>query len=543
MGNNEPLLSLKNVSKEFYGNVVLQDVSFDLREGEILGLVGENGAGKTTLMRILFGMPVIAETGGFKGSIYLDGQEVHFSTPFEALDAGIGMVHQEFSLIPGFTTAENIVLNRESMHPSLLNDVFGDRMSILDRPAIKKRAVGAIEKLGVKLDPNMLVSEMPVGHKQFTEIAREISRDKSRILVLDEPTAVLTESEAEVLLESLRRLAKEGVAIIFISHRLQEVVEVADRVVVLRDGLAVKDVPSKGVTIKDIASWMVGRSMAGDAAGAKEVRTFAEEILSVQNLWVDMPGETVRDVSVSVRKGEIFGIGGLAGQGKLGIPNGIMGLYPAGGKVTLHGKDIALNAPAKALKAGMSFVSEDRRGVGLLLDESLDWNIAFTAMQIHGQYLKPILGGIFTQRDDKGMETLCKEYIELLDIKCTSSRQKAKELSGGNQQKICLAKAFAMKPDLLFVSEPTRGIDVGAKKLVLDTLRKYNREYGTTIVMISSELEELRSICDRIAIIDEGKIAGILPPTADVAEFGILMAGLGASEAAPAVAGQEATNA
>ena len=543
MGNNEPLLSLKNVSKEFYGNVVLQDVSFDLREGEILGLVGENGAGKTTLMKILFGMPVIAETGGFKGSIYLDGQEVHFSTPFEALDAGIGMVHQEFSLIPGFTTAENIVLNRESMHPSLLNDVFGDRMSILDRPAIKKRAVGAIEKLGVKLDADMLVSEMPVGHKQFTEIAREISRDKSRILVLDEPTAVLTESEAEVLLESLRRLAAEGVAIIFISHRLQEVVEVADRIVVLRDGLAVKDVPSKGVTIKDIASWMVGRSMAGDAAGAREVRKFDEEILSVEHLWVDMPGETVRDVSASVRKGEIFGIGGLAGQGKLGIPNGIMGLYPAGGKVKLHGRDIALNAPAKALKAGMSFVSEDRRGVGLLLDESLDWNIAFTAMQIHGQYLRPILGGIFTQRDDKGMETLCKEYIELLDIKCTSSRQKAKELSGGNQQKICLAKAFAMKPDLLFVSEPTRGIDVGAKKLVLDTLRKYNREYGTTIVMISSELEELRSICDRVAIIDEGKIAGILPPTADVADFGILMAGLGASEAAPAMAGQEAPNA
>jgi simple sugar transport system ATP-binding protein len=543
MGNNEPLLSLKNVSKEFYGNVVLQDVSFDLREGEILGLVGENGAGKTTLMKILFGMPVIAETGGFKGSVYLDGQEVHFSTPFEALDAGIGMVHQEFSLIPGFTTAENIVLNRESMHPSLLNDVFGDRMSILDRPAIKKRAVSAIDKLGVKLDADMLVSEMPVGHKQFTEIAREISRDKSRILVLDEPTAVLTESEAEVLLESLRRLAKEGVAIIFISHRLQEVVEVADRIVVLRDGLAVKDVPSKGVTIKDIASWMVGRSMAGDIAGAKEVRKFDEEILSVEHLWVDMPGETVRDVSASVRKGEIFGIGGLAGQGKLGIPNGIMGLYPAGGKVTLHGKDIALNAPAKALKAGMSFVSEDRRGVGLLLDESLDWNIAFTAMQIHGQYLKPIMGGVFTQRDDKGMETLCKEYIELLDIKCTSSKQKAKELSGGNQQKICLAKAFAMKPDLLFVSEPTRGIDVGAKKLVLDTLRKYNREYGTTIVMISSELEELRSICDRIAIIDEGKIAGILPPTADVADFGILMAGIGASEAAPAMAGQEATNA
>ena len=545
MGQNGPLLSLKNVSKEFYGNVVLQDVNFDLREGEILGLVGENGAGKTTLMKILFGMPVIAETGGFKGTILLDGEETRFSSPFDALDAGIGMVHQEFSLIPGFTTTENIVLNRESMRPSLLNDAFGARMSILDRPAMKKRAESAISKLRVKLDSDMLVSEMPVGHKQFTEIAREISRNKSRLLVLDEPTAVLTESEAAVLLVSLRKLAKEGVAIIFISHRLQEVVEVADRIVVLRDGFAVKDVPSSGVTIKDIASWMVGRSVSSDAARRDEAKKFGERILSVDHLWVDMPGETVRDVSFEVRQGEIFGIGGLAGQGKLGIPNGIMGLYAAGGSVRLRDKAIELNMPAAALKAGMAFVSEDRRGVGLLLDESLDWNIAFTAMQVHKQYLKPVLGGLFSLRDEAGMMGLCKEYIKLLDIKCTSSKQKAKELSGGNQQKICLAKAFALKPDLLFVSEPTRGIDVGAKKLVLDTLRKYNSEYGTTIVMVSSELEELRAVCDRVAIIDEGRIAGILPPTADVAEFGILMAGITepASGGEGASAAEEAPNA
>jgi len=544
MGQNGPLLSIKNISKEFYGNVVLHDVSFDLHEGEILGLVGENGAGKTTLMRILFGMPVIAETGGFNGTILIDGQEARFSNPFDALDAGIGMVHQEFSLIPGFTTTENIVLNRESMHPSLLNNVFGDRMSILDRSVMKKRAESAIAKLGVKLDSSMLVSEMPVGHKQFTEIAREISREKTRVLVLDEPTAVLTESEAEVLLGSLKRLAKEGVGIIFISHRLQEVVEVADRIVVLRDGLAVKNVPSSGVTIKDIASWMVGRSVSADVR-SEEARNLGAEILSVEHLWVDMPGETVRDVNFSVRSGEIFGIGGLAGQGKLGIPNGVMGLYPAGGAVRLHDKEVVLNAPALALNAGMAFVSEDRRGVGLLLEESLDWNIAFTAMQIHGQYLKPILGGLFTQRDEKAMYCLCEEYIKLLDIKCTSSKQKAKELSGGNQQKICLAKAFALKPDLLFVSEPTRGIDVGAKKLVLDTLRKYNREYGTTIVMVSSELEELRAICDRIAIIDEGSIAGVLPPSADIAEFGILMAGVSDSptKTKRADAPQEAMNA
>jgi simple sugar transport system ATP-binding protein len=173
----------------------------------------------------------------------------------------------------------------------------------------------------------------------------------------------------------------------------------------------------------------------------------------------------------------------------------------------------------------MAFVSEDRRGVGLLLDESLDWNIAFTAMQVRGDFLRPVLGGLFKIRDEAGMRALTEEYVKALDIKCTSPKQKAKELSGGNQQKICLAKAFAVKPDLLFVSEPTRGIDVGAKKLVLDTLLRYNRDFGTTIVMVSSELEELRSICDRIAIVDEGRIAGILPPTAELSEFGFLMSG------------------
>jgi simple sugar transport system ATP-binding protein len=525
MGQDRPLLSFEHVSKEFYGNVVLHDVSFDLHAGEIVGLVGENGAGKTTLMRILFGMPVIAETGGFKGKVLIDGAEVTFASPFDALDAGIGMVHQEFSLIPGFTTTENILLNRESMRPSLLNDVFGDRMSILDRADMRKRAQDAIDTLGVKLDPEMDISEMPVGHKQFTEIAREITREKTRILVLDEPTAVLAESEAEVLLQALRRLANRGIGIIFISHRLHEMLEVADRVVVLRDGLCVKDTPSRGVAVRDIASWMVGRSVSGERESAAEKRGFGEEFFVADHLWVDMPGETVRDVSLSVRRGEIFGIGGLAGQGKLGIPNGIMGLCAAGGNVSLAGKAQQLNRPKAALQNGMAFVSEDRRGVGLLLDESLDWNIAFTAMQVHGRYLRKYLGGAIKVRDEEAMKKLTEEYIALLDIKCTSPKQRAKELSGGNQQKICLAKAFAIKPELLFVSEPTRGIDVGAKKLVLDTLLKYNREFGMTIIMVSSELEELRSICDRIAIVDEGRIAGILPPTADIADFGVLMSG------------------
>ena len=344
---------------------------------------------------------------------------------------------------------------------------------------------------------------------------------------------MLTESEAEVLLHSLKTLAAEGIAIIFISHRLREVVELCDRVVVLRDGHKVNDFSAKGTTTKEIASQMVGRTIEGHTAAdpAAASRTLTDlapdevPLLKVENLWVDMPGETVRNVSFAVRKGEIFGLGGLAGQGKLGIPNGIMGLSPSGGAVSFKGQPVTLNAPRAALERSMAFVSEDRRGVGLLLDEGIDWNIAFTAMQVQDKYLKPMLGGLFMWRSDEEMTKLAQEYIQRLQIKCTGPRQRAGNLSGGNQQKVCLAKAFALRPELLFVSEPTRGIDIGAKMLVLDTLKQYNREYGTTIVMVSSELEELRSVCDRIAIVYEGRIEGILPHTAPIEEFGILMAG------------------
>jgi simple sugar transport system ATP-binding protein len=297
--------------------------------------------------------------------------------------------------------------------------------------------------------------------------------------------------------------------------------------VILRDGKKIEEMPAKGSSVKTIASLMVGRSVEtqGQSDKAKVDGENEPMALSVEQLWVDMPGETVRNVSFSVKKGEIFGIGGLAGQGKLGIPNGIMGLSPAGGVIKLHGKPFQIGTPYAALKRGLAFVSEDRRGVGLLLDEGIDWNITFSAMQIQNKYLKPMLGGIFLWRSDREMINIANEYIKLLDIKCTGPRQRVGNLSGGNQQKVCLAKAFALRPDILFVSEPTRGIDVGAKEIVLETLKKYNSEYGATIVMVSSELEELRSICKRIAIVYEGRIEGILPHEAPLEEFGILMAG------------------
>ena len=522
MSNQAPLLELRNIKKDFFGNQVLEDINLTLREGEVLGLVGENGAGKSTLMKILFGMNEIRETGGYGGDILLGGEKVSFATPFEALEHGIGMVHQEFSLIPGFAATENILLNREPQKKSVLSEVFGERLNTLDRRAMGERAEKAIDKMGVHIDSDMIISDMPVGHKQFTEIARELSKEQLRLLILDEPTAVLTEQEAEALLESIRGMSARGIAVIFITHRLQEILNVCDTVAVMRDGRMVQSVPAKETNVQEITRWMVGRSVNTaheDARPVPETRT----ILSIERLWVDMPGEIVRDVNLDVREGEILGIGGLAGQGKLGIPNGIMGLYDAGGKVTFDGQPIPLNSPRKCLDANLAFVSEDRRGVGLLLDESLEWNISFPAMQNQNKFLKPVLGGLVKWRDDAAIREVTQKYIEELQIRCTSSRQKAKELSGGNQQKVCLAKAFALNPKFLFVSEPTRGIDVGAKALVLKALKKFNRENGVTIVMISSELEELRQICDRIAIVSGGRIAGIRPATDSSEDFGALM--------------------
>ncbi len=535
--NTTPLLRLDHVGKEYYGNRVLSDISFSLMPGEIVGLVGENGAGKSTLLNILFGMPVISSTGGYEGDIYIDGKVANFTTPNQALAAGIGMVHQEFSLIPGFTATENILLNREVLNGSLLSYVFSPRVSTLNRDAMNQRAIRAINTLGVSINPDMTVSEMPVGYKQFIEIAREIDRKNTRLLFLDEPTAVLTEYEAEILLSALKKLARKGIAIVFISHRLHEIKDLCERIIILRDGKLITDVPSPDISTREIASLMVGRGIdrprislekstdSTNPESNSQQQGKPKKIklaLRIEHLWVDMPGETVRDVSLDIRKGEIFGIGGLAGHGKLGIPNGIMGLYPAGGNVRLFGKKLKLNRPRSALNRKMAFVSEDRRSVGLLLDEALFWNVTFTAMQVQGRFLLGI-PGIFQIRNELAMRKETRKFIEALDIKCTGTGQKAGELSGGNQQKLCLAKAFALRPEILLVCEPTRGIDIGAKTIVLNTLKEYNREHGTTIIITSSELEELRSVCNRVAIVGEGKIAGVLPASSPAEDFGMLM--------------------
>ena len=304
---------MRSIKKDFFGNQVLTDISFTLREGEVLGLVGENGAGKSTLMKILFGMDVIRETGGYGGDVLINGEKVTFNTPFDALAAGIGMVHQEFSLIPGFTATENILLNREPQKKNVISEVFGSRLNTLDYKEMDRSAAAAIEKMGVHIDANMVISDMPVGHKQFTEIARELSKEHLKLLILDEPTAVLTEKEAAALLDSIRSMSARGIAVIFITHRLQEILDVCDKVIVMRDGHVVKDTPAKETNVSDITRWMVGRSVELSAAQDVVDHSGARTIMSIRKLWVDMPGEIVRNVDLDIREGEILGIGGLVG--------------------------------------------------------------------------------------------------------------------------------------------------------------------------------------------------------------------------------------
>jgi simple sugar transport system ATP-binding protein len=519
---SDNLLRLINVSKEYSGNKVLKDINIELKRGQIHALIGENGAGKSTLMNILFGMSVIHTTGGFEGTIEIEGKVADIKSPHDAMDYGIGMVHQEFMLIPGFTIMENIKLNREITKPNLVSSIFGKRLETLDIKRMNEDTRKALDVLDMNIEEYVQVAGLPVGHMQFIEIAREIDKTGLKILVFDEPTAVLAEAEAANLLKAIKKLAGQGIGILFISHRLDEIIEVADVVTVLRDGEHVATKNIKDTNKYEIAQLMVGRSIAIDREEGRNRNIVDETILDIKDLQVAMPGERVKGVDLTVKKGEIVGIGGLAGQGKLGIANGIMGIFPAKGDVVFKGKKLTLNDPKSAINSGIAFVSEDRRGVGLLLDESIESNIAFTAMQINNEFLNNF--GPVKLKDSARIRAHANKMIKDLDIRCTSSMQRVGSLSGGNQQKVCVARALTLYPELLLVSEPTRGIDIGAKKLVLDLLKQLNNE-GMTIIMTSSELAELRSICDRILIICEGKVEGELPPDAPDAEFGLMMSG------------------
>jgi simple sugar transport system ATP-binding protein len=518
------VLEMNRIGKRYGENQVLNDVSLRVKPGEIHALLGENGAGKSTLMNILFGMPVIMETGGYQGEVHIGGELVHIKSPHQAIEHGIGMVHQEFMLIPGFSVTENIKLNRELSRANIVSRLLGHDLETLDTDRMTDDARTALDKIGIAISEAEKIKNLPVGYMQFVEIAREIDKSGIKLLVFDEPTAVLTESEADILIGVMQALADEGIGIIFITHRLAEVMKAANSVTVLRDGKLAAYRETGKTTLSELASLMVGRE--GAEAVSDNARDFPADsplAMEIEGLHVQMPGEAVRGLDLKVYDGEILGIGGLAGQGKIGIPNGIMGIYPAQGQVTLFGEQLPLNNPKGSLKRGLAMVSEDRRGVGLLLDQSIEDNIVFSAMQINGDFIGPAPLRLKSVRQ---IRQKAKEMMEELDVRATSSLQPVGTLSGGNQQKVCIARALTLNPRFLFVSEPTRGIDIGAKKLVIDTLLRLNRELKLTIVMVSSELLELKSICDRIAIVTEGRVSAILKPSASNEDFGLAMSGI-----------------
>ena len=521
----QPVLELKDISKEYAGNRVLKGVSLSLQPGEIHALVGENGAGKSTLMNVLFGMPVIRETGGYSGQVILDGNVASFRAPKEAMDAGIGMVHQEFMLIGGFSVAENIKLNREPVRPNILSRTVSRSLATLDRKKIGSESRAALDTVGMSIDEWAPVAGLPVSHLQFVEIARELDKKNLKLLVFDEPTAVLTESEADTLLALMKGLSQRGIAILFITHRLHEVMDVAHRITILRDGEVVQSLPRTDLTIERVAELMVGRPLEITAATERLKDISKEMALSIADLHVSMPGEEVHGLDLEVRRGEILGLGGLAGYGKVGVANGIMGLSRARGRVLKDGRPVPLNDPNASLQAGLAFVSEDRRGVGIMPEESIEMNIGLPAIRAQGRFLHKGLIPQWALLDAKGLRRHAEEMIRRLDVRCTGPGQSVGRLSGGNQQKVCLARAMTLEPDILLVSEPTRGIDIGAKKRVLDLLVELNREKGMTIVMTSSELAELRTICDRIAIITRGRLGAVLRPDAPDAQYGLAMAG------------------
>lgn len=522
--DSEYTLQMENIEKEYYGNKVLKGVNLSVRPGEIHALLGENGAGKSTLMNVLFGMPVIHSTGGFGGEIRINGERVETESPKVAMELGIGMVHQEFMLIPNFTITENIKLNRELTRDNCVSRLLRSKdLRTLNTAQMNADARKALGVLGIGIEEWVRIAGLPVGHMQFVEIAREIDKTGVKLLVFDEPTAVLAESEADNLIDVMKGLAKTGIAILFITHRLDEVLQAADNVTILRDGELAATRQIGETSVEELAEIMVGRRIEITGKSGEGPLEEKEVILKVERLKVDMPGEVVKGVNLEITEGEIFGIGGLAGQGKLGIANGIMGLYPSSGRVFLKGKKLNLNNTKKALNRGLAFVSEDRSGVGLLLNSSVEHNIVVTTMQVKGKFLRKL--GFFEFTDGRAVREHASRMIADLDIRCTGPHQRARQLSGGNQQKVCVARALSLDPEVLLVSEPTRGIDIGAKRLVLDLLVTLNRELGMTIIMTSSELVELRSVCHRIAIISNGQVEGILSPTASDREFGLMMAG------------------
>ena len=506
-----PALEMRGITKRYPGVVANDQISFDVKPGEIHALLGENGAGKTTLMNVLYGLARPDE-----GAILLDGQEVRITGPSDAIARGISMVHQHFMLVPVLTVAENILLGDEAM----ANAIF------LDRAEANRKIRELGQRFGFDIDPEEQVGRLSVGWQQRVEILKAIYRE-ARIVVLDEPTAVLTPQETKEIFAVLRRLANEGHSIIFISHKLYEVLEVADRITVIRRGRVVGERLPAATNEDDLAELMVGRDVAlvvdRGESHPKEVSLVVDH-LAVKN---DRGNEVVHDVSFDVRAGEIFGIAGVAGNGQDELVEAIVGLRrPNGGRITLDGRDATTLGPRDMHALGLSFVPADRHRFGLVLSYSLTDNLVLT-----DYYAVPYAHGIV--RDEAASQARAIEAIDQFDVRTPSPDVTAGTLSGGNQQKLVVAREFGRDLRLLVLDQPTRGLDVGSIEFIhRQTIKK--RDAGTAILLVSAELDEVLELSDRVAVMYRGRIVALRDgPTADREEIGLLMATGGRKVGAP----------
>ncbi len=477
------ILTMEGIDKTFPGVRALDNVQFELKRGEVHALVGENGAGKSTLMKVLAG--VYAKDAG---RIFFMGKEVEIASPRAAQHLGISMIHQELNLMPHLTVGQNIFIGREPRQR------FG---FMLDEKQTNEKAQQLFEMMHLKLDPRIKVSDLTVAKQQQVEIAKALSFN-SQILIMDEPTAALTESEIEELFRIIRQVRAKGVGVVHISHRLEELKQISDRVTVMRDGRYIDTVRTGDVTLDRIISMMVGRTIYEATPEVPETPS-QQVVLEAKNL---NRGRVLRNVSFNLRKGEILGFSGLVGAGRTEVARAVFGADPIdSGEIYVRGKKVQIKSPSDAVKYGIGYLSEDRKRYGLMLKMDVESNIVLAAFD---RFLG-FLGWVNTGRSRRTAERI----VNALQIRTPSLQQKAQNLSGGNQQKVVVGKWLTADTDILIFDEPTRGIDVGAKSEIYRLLNDLARQ-GKSIIMISSELPEILRMSHRIVVMCEGRITGEL---------------------------------
>ncbi len=474
-------IEMRGIDKAFGGNKVLRNAGLTINNGEIHALIGENGAGKSTLMKILTG--VYTKDAG---TVIVDGKEVSYKNPKEAEEAGIVFIHQELNVLFDLTVEENMFMGKEIIN----------RFGVCDTKAMRNEVNRVLDKLGVRINPNTRMDRLSIGQQQMIEIAKALMID-AKVIIMDEPTAALTQSETQILFQIIKNLKEKGVSIIYISHRMEEIFELSDRITVLRDGQYIATKRTIDTDMNDVVKMMIGREI-GERYPERNSK-IGTVIFEVKNL--NCPG-LFKDISFQVHAGEVLGVSGLMGAGRTEIMKAIFGDMPnVTGKIFIDEEEVINKNPRQAMKNGIGFITEDRKLEGLMIEDSIMKNISIANL---GKISKK---GVIQNKLEKN---LIKENIEELHIKCIGPSHECTNLSGGNQQKVVFAKWIDTDPKVLILDEPTRGVDIGAKKEIYNIINKLAAT-GVGIIMVSSELPEVLGMSDRIMVVREGKITGILP--------------------------------